>query len=384
MPGGRTAFPQRHPLPALFVAVFASGFGFGIVLPLSSVILEARQTPTPLIGLTATAMFVGMALGAPLSGRAIELYGIRRTLTAGLCAAGCLLTALGLWVALPAWLLLRLLMGMAFASVFTSSETLINRLSTDQTRGRNLGLYAFAFSLSLMIGPVGLWLLDFGIWLPFLAAGAFCAGAGVLAAAAIPPVREEPCAVRLDVSFLRRILLSVITMLMAGFMEGALIALIPVYALRTGFDAGQTGLLLFAFMLGHGGLPPVVGIIGDRVGLRRVLAFVYGLGSLSCLAVLACPGDMRLAILLALAGSSVGVLYPLAVGLLPGALSSAELPRGNAITTFCYGLGSIAGPFVPSLIMHVSVPQSLFAVAAALYITVLLWMLRRPKQAVKA
>jgi MFS family permease len=69
------------------------------------------------------------------------------------------------------------------------------------------------------------------------------------------------------------------------------------------------------------------------------------------------------------------------VGLLPDVLSSAELPRGNAMTTFCYGLGSIAGPFVPSLIMHVSVPQSLFAVAAALYVTVLLWMLRRPQKA---
>jgi len=90
------------------------------------------------------------------------------------------------------------------------------------------------------------------------------------------------------------------------------------------------------------------------------------------------------AVLLALAGSSVGVLYPLAVGLLPEALSSAELPRGNAMTTFCYGLGSIVGPFVPSLIMHVTIPQSLFAVAAALYIAVLLWMLRQPKHAVSA
>ena len=73
----------------------------------------------------------------------------------------------------------------------------------------------------------------------------------------------------IDLHFVRRIGLSLAAMLMAGFMEGALISLIPVWALRQGFTEVQAGVLLFAFMFGHGTMPPLMGMLGDRFGLRR-------------------------------------------------------------------------------------------------------------------
>ena len=363
-----------NPLPAVLIAVFTAGFGFGIVLPVSSVILEGRGVPTPLIGLTATVMFAGMALGAPLVGRSIELYGIRQTLTTGMLLTGLAMCALAWWVSLPAWFAIRFIMGAAFAGVFTSCETLINRISTEQNRGRNLGIYAFAFSLSLMVGPVGLWLMKFGIWVPFAVAGTVCFTVALLVFLTIPSVQEETAGFKLDLHFMHRIRLSVSTMLMAGFMEGALITLIPIYALRQGFSPAQAGVLLFSFMLGHGGLPPIIGTLGDRIGLKRVLSFAYGLGSISFIIILFFPANMSLTIILVFAGASVGALYPLAVGLLAEVLTSAELPRGNAMTTFCYGLGSIIGPFIPAIIMHFTVPKSLFAVSAVLYVVLLLNM----------
>ncbi len=62
------------------IAIFAAGFGFGVVLPVTSVVLEQQHVATPSIGLMATIMFVGLALGAPLVGRSIELRGVRFTL----------------------------------------------------------------------------------------------------------------------------------------------------------------------------------------------------------------------------------------------------------------------------------------------------------------
>jgi MFS family permease len=161
---------------------------------------------------------------------------------------------------------------------------------------------------------------------------------------------------------------------MAGFMEGALIALIPLFSLRLGFTTGQTGILLFAFMLGHGGGPPIIGLLADRCGLRKILGMVYGVGTVLFLMILLFPAHISLVVLLGLAGASVGALYPLAVGLIGEVLESKELPRGNALTTFAYGIGSIIGPFVPALIMHVTVPKSLFVVAATLYGIVLVAM----------
>jgi MFS family permease len=266
------------------------------------------------------------------------------------------------------------MIGFAFGAITTSSETLINRISTENNRGKNLGFYAFAFSLSLMIAPVALWLLKFGMGLPFIAGGIICFVASFLVYKTIPLMQEELPDTSIDLKLIRRISLSLATNFMAGFMEGALIALIPLFSLRLGDSTGQTGILLFAFMLGHGGGPPLIGLLADRWGLRKILGMVYGVGTLLFFIILFFPAHMSLTALLSLAGASVGALYPLAVGLIGEVLDSKELPRGNALTTFAYGIGSIIGPFVPALIMHVTVPKSLFVVAAILYGGVLVLM----------
>ena len=161
---------RTTPLLTVIIAVFTVGFSWGIIIPVTSVILEGKDIPTPLIGITAAAIFIGMALGAPLVGRSIELYGVKRTLLAGMFGAGMLMIALALWTSLPVWIALRFIIGISFGAITTSCETLINRISTEKNRGRNLGFYAFAFSLSLMIAPMALWVLKFGIWIPFVKA----------------------------------------------------------------------------------------------------------------------------------------------------------------------------------------------------------------------
>lgn len=362
------------PIYACFLAIFTAGFGFGIVLPVSTVVLEGLHVSTPMIGLTATAMFLGIALGAPLVGRLIELFGLQRTLTFGVLLAGICMGSLGLWVYLPVWLLVRFILGIAFASIFTSAETIVNRICTDRNRGKVLGLYAFSFSLALMIGPVGLWLLKLGVWAPFLVAGGICLAAAAVVYASVPHLEEKSQGLAFDRNLARRIWVSLSAMLMAGFMEGALIALIPLYTLREGFTTEQTSILLFSFMLGHGGMPPLIGTLGDKIGLRRVLGISYSLGVVSLTAVLLLPTTMLLTAILIVCGASVGALYPLAVGLLGIELTSEELPRGNALTTFCYGTGSTIGPLVPALIIHFTVPGSLFAVTAGIYAVVLITM----------
>jgi MFS family permease len=365
---------RTTPLLTVIIAVFTVGFSWGIIIPVTSVILEGKDIPTPLIGITAAAIFIGMALGAPLVGRAIELYGIKRTLLAGMFGAGMLMIALALWTSLPVWIALRVIIGISFAAITTSCETLINRISTEKNRGRNLGFYAFAFSLSLMIAPVALWFLKFGTWIPFVAGGVICFTTTFFVSLTIPHVQEELPESSFDLQLVRRITLSLATNFMAGFMEGALIALLPVYALRQGFNTGQTSMLFFAFMLGHGGGPPLIGMFADRLGLRRILAVVYGVGTMVFIGILFFPAYITSTLLLLLAGASVGALYPLAVGLIGEVLSSSELPRGNAMTTFAYGIGSIIGPLFPALIMHLTIPKSLFVVAAVLYSVVFVIM----------
>lgn len=365
---------KKHPSPlaAVLFATFISGFACGVLLPIASVILEERRVSTPLIGLTATIVFVGWVCGSAYAGRFITRFGLQRTLSVGILATGFAMIAHSFCVHLPVWFALRFTIGAASASVFTSCETLINRISTEQNRGRNLGLYGCTFSLSLlMIGPIALWLLQFGTWVPFTVSGAFCCAMASLLRAAIPSTTETLSSFALDFTFLRRVWVSLSPMFLAGFAEGALISLIPLYTLRDGFTEGQSIFLLFAFMLGHAVFQPLIGITADRIGLQKGLIGVYVLGTASLICMLFFPPRIEIAGLLVLVGGSVGALYPLAVGLLAESLHSAELPHGNALTAFCYGVGSIVGPLFPAFIMHACGPKSLFVVCAAVYATVL-------------
>jgi MFS family permease len=322
-----------------------------------------------------------MAIGAPGVGKLIERFGIKPVLLSGLTVSGVLMVILAFFTSVPIWIALRFALGITFGAVIISSEVLINLVSGDDNRGRNLGLYAFAFSFSLMITPVALWLVTFGTGVPFIFGGLACLTAAFAMRTTIRVDRRDTSAEPSLVQRLfTRISLSLMTNFVAGFMEGSLIALIPLYALREGFNPAQTGILLSAFMIGHGGGPPFIGMLADRIGLRRVLALVYLLGIAVFVIIVAGTFRMGLAVPLMLAGMSVGALYPLAVGIIGERLPSQDLPRGNAMITAAYGMGSILGPLLPSIIMHVTAPRSLFIISAFLYVVVLIVMRLQSRQ----
>ncbi len=372
---------KNLPLLNAIIAVFTVGLCWGIIIPVTSVILEGMAVATPVIGLMASAIFIGMAIGAPGVGKLIERFGIKPVLLSGLTVSGVLMVILAFFTSVPIWIALRFALGITFGAVIISSEVLINLVSGDDNRGRNLGLYAFAFSFSLMITPVALWLVTFGTGVPFIFGGLACLTAAFAMRTTIRVDRRDTSAEPSLVQRLfTRISLSLMTNFVAGFMEGSLIALIPLYALREGFNPAQTGILLSAFMVGHGGGPPFIGMLADRIGLRRVLALVYLLGIAVFVIIVAGTFRMGLAVPLMLAGMSVGALYPLAVGIIGERLPSQDLPRGNAMITAAYGMGSILGPLLPSIIMHVTAPRSLFVISAFLYMVVLIVMRLQSRQ----
>jgi MFS family permease len=357
------------PLLPVFVAIGAAGFTLGLILPVTTVVLEGMAVSIPLIGFIGNLVSLGMLAGSFFVGRAILNYGVRAVLGAGLLLTVVAVGALSLWLYLPYWVLLRFIVGIGMAGVFTASETLINRSCNEGNRGRTLGLYGMAFSLSFMFGPVGLFMLNYGYRLPFIAGALVCLLPALIVLRFLRLSGPElPVEKGTGKILLRRISLSLSTMLLAGFMEGALLVLIPLYTLRQGFSMGETGVLLFCFLLGHGCIPLVAGIACDRWGFPRTLSAVIMVGIPAFLLVPFTSQYVALLMLFVVCGASVGPLYPLSIGLLANELTPTELPRGNAMTTFCYGLGSVLGPVVPALVMHFTGVSSLFLVAAFVYI----------------
>lgn len=366
----------RAALP-VFMSIGAAGFTLGLILPVTTAVLEERSASAPLIGLTGTIMFLGTMIASLFVGRAIQQYGVKTILGTGLVLTGVSVGALSLLFSIPYWLLLRFSMGAGLAFVFTSSETLINRTSSLQHRGKTLGLYGMAFSLSMMLGPLGLVMLAADFWLPFVFGAMVCLLPVPAVSRLTTPTVEKGDGVRGGTVMIRRIFLSLSAMSLSGFMEGALLVLIPLYTLRQGFSSAETGLLLFCFLLGHGCMPLLSGMLSDFWGFNRTLLAVIIVGIPAFMLVPFVLQLLPLAMLFMICGASVGSLYPLSIGLLANVLTYDELPRGNAMTTFCYGMGSVLGPIIPALIMHYTGVSTLFVVAALVYVIFLgVWLLR--------
>ena len=259
------------PLLPVFVAIGAAGFTLGLILPVTTVVLEGMAVSIPLIGFIGNLVSLGMLAGSFFVGRAILDYGVRAVIGAGLLLTVVAVGALSLWLYLPYWVLLRFIIGIGMAGVFTASETLINRCCNEGNRGRTLGLYGMAFSLSFMFGPLGLFMLNYGYRLPFIAGVLVCLAPVFIVFRFLPLSGPEVSVEKGTGKILvKRISLSLSTMLLAGFMEGALLVLIPLFTLRQGFSMGETGVLLFCFLLGHGCIPLVtVNIFGTHYKLFR-------------------------------------------------------------------------------------------------------------------
>ena len=359
----------QRPLLPVFVAIGAAGFTLGLILPVTTVVLEEMAVSTPLIGFVGNLVSLGMLAGSFFVGRAILDYGVRAVLGAGLLLTVVAVGALSLWIYLPYWVLLRFILGIGMAAVFTASETLINRCCNEGNRGRTLGLYGMAFSLSFMFGPLGLFMLHYGYRLPFIAGALVCLVPTLIVLRFLPLSGAElPIKKGTGKILVRRISLSLSTMLLAGFMEGTLLVLIPLFTLRQGFSMGETGVLLFSFLLGHGCMPLATGFACDHWGFPRTLSAVVMGGIPAFILVPFTSQYIALILLFVVCGASVGSLYPISIGLLADVLTPTELPRGNAMTTFCYGLGSVLGPVATAFVMHFIGVSSLFFVAGFVYI----------------
>ena len=162
----------------------------------------------------------------------------------------------------------------------------------------------------------------------------------------------------------------------------ALFPLLPAISAEMNLSALQAGAIASAYFLAYISVQPLAGIIGDRLGLKRVLVamvLVAGLG-LAGLALLA-RDYWPLVLLIALHGGGAGVYYPMAYSIALYAVPAAKRGRSAAIIGAGMSLGlalglAAAGPLylaagtwrAPYLVMAVP------TLAAAL----LFWLAVRP------
>lgn len=171
------AMPPRKPaLIFIFITLFLDVLGIGLVVPILPKLVEsldgggvdhASYIYGWLVGLYALMQF----LFAPILGNLSDRFGRRPVILFSLFGSGLDYFLLAWAPTLPWFFLGRLLSGITGAN-FSAAAAYIADVSPPDRRAANFGIIGAAFGLGFIFGPaLGGWLGDYGLRVPFIAAG---------------------------------------------------------------------------------------------------------------------------------------------------------------------------------------------------------------------
>jgi MFS family permease len=372
------ALGRTRSLCAAILCAAMAGCGFGLLMPLVALNLEAMTGSGAVVGLNAAAAAISTLAATPLIPPLLARTPPRVTIAA--CAA---LTGLGILIfpLLPdvtVWFILRFTIGLAVTVIFVASETWINQLAKPESRAGLLAVYATVLSGGFGSGGVLLAVLGSQGFAPWIAGGAiFLLGAIPILFLKGPDLIAPDRADSGPLALWNAGRLAPIAIL-AGFVFGALetgiFALVPVYAERLGFTETVVGLLVAVGALGAIAMQIPIGRFADRAGRLVTLKLIAA-------------GALVLALLIGVAGARLWALYPMiflyvgiasafytvGLALIGERVRPGQLASANAAFIFAYGFGSLVGPVTAGAAMDAFNPWGLlaaFALFAAFYLAV--------------
>ena len=342
----------------VLAAVFSSSLGVGLIFgfqpPLIALTLSRLGYSSFAIGAVTAASLIAVILCGPFYPRVIMRLGLKRCIVFGIVFAAVILLLMPLRPNVPLWLLLRFTAGCALGLVWIASEVWMNSVSGTASRGAIMGIYGTVFSLGIVAGPV---LLEFTGTVgatPFVV-GAACLIITLLPLAVLRQVTgaaQEFTPLRGMSAALRAAPIVMLAALVAGLVESADLALLPLFGLQSGLNERTALLLVAVFMAGNVVLQVPIGLLADRYGRRTLLgvcAVASGIGPLLLQRCLGAP--LLLWPLLFVWGGTLYAFYSQGVALLGEEFTLENLPSANTLFVMVYCFGGVIGPSVGGIAM---------------------------------
>lgn len=352
------------------IAIF--GLSLGYVLPLLSLMGEARGDGAVAIGFGVAAQYLGLFVMAPLVPKLLVRPGIWATMIGALASAALVMAGLSLFDSPGPWMLLRFLFGAAEAALFIAGETWINESIDDRVRGRIIGLYTTALAGGIAIGPLLIMFTGTTGAFPLLV------GAGVMAGGLIPlvlAVGEAPVlGPRSQRSLWRLARLAPLVLIAAaafGFMDAGALGLLSVYGLGIGLDAGGAARLVTVLAIGGLVFQTPIGWLADRLPRPALLGALAGFGAIMLAVIPLVAGQVWLVNgLLFFAGGVIGGLWTMAMVLMGSQFSGGDFAAMNVVATLLFSAGGVIGPAVMGPAMAAWPPHGLMAVMVVMLLAV--------------
>jgi len=330
------------------------------------------------VGALMTGFYLGLVLGGKIGHRLIARVGHIRAYvaSAGIVTAAVLLH--GLTDSLPAWLLLRVQVGLGMMCMYMVVESWLNEQSTSAERGMVFSGYMMASYLGMVLGQLVLAAMP-DLTINLLLFVALCFALCLVPVALTRRIHPEPLhpAPLEPRYFLQRVPLSMLTSLAAGAMVGAFYGLAPLYGSRIGLPTHMIGLFMAACIVAGLLVQGPLGWLSDHFDRPTLIRTCSAL-----LMLIALPQALLIDLplpLIFIGGSLTCMLffslYPLAVAFANDNIEAEKRVSLTAVLLTTFGVGASISPLLIGALMKSLGPNMLY-VAFSLFAMCIAAMVR--------
>ncbi|MBI2650624.1 MFS transporter [Candidatus Woesearchaeota archaeon] len=365
---------EKRIFTVLFIAVFATMLGAGIIEPFMAIYAESLGANGLMIGLIFGSFTLSRALFTPLIGRISDFKGRKNLLLIGLTGYTVLSFFYAAAHTTTSLTIIRFLHGLASAMVLPISMAYIGDIAPKNQEGKYLGTFTIAFFMGLAFGPIiGGTLHD--IWhmnAAFYTMGAISFFSLLMLIFMLPEINAHKKNVPSSFKVILRdktMQAMLIFRTLNAYGVAALMGFLPLLAEKINVTIFQIGFIVTANLLVSSLFQRYFGIVADKGDKISMLV----------------AGSIMMLIALALMPLSTGFYTLLLFNILMGLGSAISIPAGSAITAklgkklgmgsvmglfnTAFGIGGGIGPIMAGLIMLATSLAFVFVSSAIIVLT---------------
>lgn len=308
-------------------------------------------------GLIMTAYYLGVLLGSIYVPRLVENVGHIRVFAALASIASTTVLLHGLYIDPLGWGIIRIVTGFAYAGLYIVVESWLNDASTNETRGRTLGLYLIVTYVGMVAGQALLNIADPSDIELFVITS-------VLVSLALLPISlsrrpapdfsaSEPIRFK---TIWKRSPLGIAGVMLNGLASAVVFSLGSVYVLQLGYSFSQVSIFMAAFIIGGVAIQIPIAWVSDRFDRRKVILILCAMSAMSAGVVYmgSYVNFWLLAIGIGLFGGASLPIYGQCLSHVNDHLLPRQFIASSATLILLNGLGAALGPSLIGAVMDYS------------------------------
>jgi MFS family permease len=343
------------------VSLMAQFGQYGLGVTLIPIGLKARNANPENIGLTSAAFWLGMLFGLIIAGKLNRQLGYRKTLVLGVVMSAASFSVMP-FIYWQIWAIPAAIIGFGLGLRWIALETWLYNIVPENARGRIVGIHESLLATAAILGALLVVALD------AKKADAFWIAAGVMLIGLIPllfaiKISVEPSQnqTKINPNIRYWFGFGAIVAGLGGYIEGSLLAFLPVYSEDIGLKAKNAAWLLTIFQIGAMVFQFPIGWMADHLGLIKTTKYCTAIALASLLFIIAF-GQTLLPLLIGTFILSGVIAATLSLGIIWAIQNNtgAALTQKLRQVSIVYTLLSATGPFISGFVVGQIGSQSLF------------------------